>query len=129
MNKFVSILKKIGLAVLGAQTQIQPYASIAQAVAALSKGDADDKAVAKATAVINDGLVKFQDIILDAEVMGQALALPGSQKATMAAPAVMQLFMDLPILRGKKPVDPAQTKLDAEALGAALAKFMNGYEG
>ena len=122
---FLSVLKKIGQKINGGNEQVQVYGALAQIVAAATPGTTDDRIVA----IANDGLVRFQNIIVDAEVFGQALSLPGTQKAEMAAPALIQLLMDLPILKGKKPEDPVQTKADAAALAGAMAKFYNGYKG
>ena len=122
---FLSVLKKIGQKINGGSDQVQAYGALAQIVAATTKSTADDRIVA----IAQDGLVQFQNIIVDVEVFGQALSLPGAQKAAAAAPAIHQLLMNLPIIKGKKPKDPEQTKADAAALGGALAKYFNGYEG
>ncbi len=126
---FLSVLKKIGQKVIGADEQIKEYTPIAQMFTSLIPGDKDDKIVNAALLAANDGLVRFQKIILDVEVIGQEMQLQGSVKAAMAAPAIVQLFMDLPIIKGRKPKDPEVTKADAAALGGALAKFLNGWEG
>lgn len=126
---FLSVLKKIGQKIVGGQEKVTEYGAIAQTIAALTPGTADDKAVAAALTIANDGLVRFQNIIIDAEVFGQAIGTPGPDKAKMAAPAILQLFLDLPVIKDKKPKDADVTKADAEALGGALAKFLNGFEG
>ena len=126
---FFSALKKFGQLVVGADQKVPQYSELAQTIALLTPGDGDDKAIAKATAIVQDGLVRFQNIILDAEVAGQALGVPGADKAKMAAPALMQLFLDLPFLKGKKPKNPDSAKVKAAALGSALADWFNEFEG
>jgi hypothetical protein len=126
---FTSVLKKIGQVFNSAEKAVPAYGQLALLATALTPNTKDDEIVAKGLAIANDGLVRFQNIIVDAEIVGQALGMPGSQKAAAAAPAILQLFLDLPIIKGKKPKDPAQSKLDAAELGGALAKFMNGFEG
>ncbi len=126
---FLSVLKKIGQKVVGGGEQFNAYGSLATGIVALTPGIKDDQVVAAAISAANDGLVRFQKIIIDAEIFGQALEIPGNLKAVGAAPAIVQLFMDLPIIKGRKPKDPEVTKADAAALGGALAKFLNGWEG
>ncbi len=127
-NKFVSILKKIGSAFVSANDKVPAYVALAQAGVALSGNPSAINSVNLASGLINDGLVRFQNIILDAEIMGQAISAPGTQKSVMAAPAILQLFLDLPILKGKDPKDADQSRIDAAELGGALAKFLNGFE-
>jgi hypothetical protein len=124
---FLSALKSFGQKVNTASTVIPVYGQLAQAVVALTPGDKDDKAVAAGLAIANDGLVQAQNIIMNAEVMGQAISVPGAQKAAMAAPALQQLLMSLPILQGKKPKDPVVAMQKATAVGAALADYINQY--
>jgi hypothetical protein len=125
---FLSILKKIGQEANKFDEAIPIIGSYAHMATSLIPGDRDDKAVDAALQFAQDGLVRFQNIILDAEVFGQAAGVPGPQKAIGVAPAVLQLFLDLPVIKGKRPKDPEVTKADAAALGGALAKFLNGFE-
>lgn len=127
---FLSVLKKIGQQANKFDSLIPVVGTYVHFATSLIPGEKDDKIADKVLAHTQDGLLRLQGIILDAEVFGQAIALPGSQKAAAVAPAVNQLLMDsLPLLRGKKPKDAAQTKADAAALGGALAKYLNGFEG
>ena len=133
-NKFVSVLKKIGEVFSGKPgTKIQPsvdaYTNLARAVAAITPNTTDDQIVEAEAAITQDGLIRLQSIITDAEVVGQTLGLAGDQKAIMSAQAINQLLMDLPLVKGLKPEDPEQTKADAAAVGAAFAKYLNGFKG
>jgi hypothetical protein len=124
---FLSVLKKIGQVANTASTVVPVYGQLAQAIAATTPSVKDDKVVAAGLGFANDGLVQAQNIILNAEVMGQAISAPGAQKAAMAAPAFNQLLMSLPILQGKKPKDPEAAKAKALAVGAALADYINEF--
>lgn len=115
---FLSILKKVGQVVLQAEGFEKQYSPLAGLI------PGGDKIVTK----LEDKLELATKIVTDAEVMGQALGVPGAQKAKMAAGPMFQLLLDIPILQGKKPKDPAQARADAEALGGALAKFLNNFE-
>ncbi len=126
---FLSVLKKIGQEVNAASAFVPVYGQLLQATTALIPGDREDKAIAKGIAVTTDGLTRFQNIVVDAEVFGQAIGVKGADKAIGAAPAILQLFLDLPVIKGRKPKDAEVTKADAAALGGALAKFLNGFEG
>jgi hypothetical protein len=115
---FVSILKKVGQIVLQAEGFERQYSPL------LGMIPGSDKFVPK----IEDKLETATKIITDAEIMGQALGVAGPQKASMAAGPMFQLLLDLPIIQGKKPKDPVKAKADAEALGGALAEFLNNFE-
>lgn len=115
VSSFVSVLKKVGQVILFAEGLEKVYKPFLQIIPGEAK--------------VADKLDLLTKLVVDAEVMGQAIQAPGSQKAAMLAPAAFQLLLDLPILQGKKPKDPAQAKLDAAAVGAAVAKFLNNFEG
>jgi len=117
---FTSILKKIGQGIATATGLYNAYAPLVQAVA---------PSTTSAVAKIADRLDLATKIVIDAEIMGQAINAPGTQKAAMAAGPMFQLLLDLPILQGKKPKDPEKAKADAEKLGGALADFLNDFEG
>jgi hypothetical protein len=129
MANFLTVLKKIGQGALAASTAIPIYGQAIRGVTALIPGDKDDAAVDKVLNIAADGLVTAQNIILQAEAMGAALGVPGADKAKMSAPAIHQLLMSLPILKGKHPKDQVSALAKAEALGGALAAYLNEYEG
>lgn len=127
---FLSILKKIGQDVNLADQYIPVYGQLIHGFTSMIPGSSKiDNAVSIGVSKSMDGLVAFQKIVLDAEVFGQAAGIPGAQKAAGIAPAVLQLFLDLPILQGEKPKDPVSAKAKAAALGGALADFINEFEG
>lgn len=125
---FISILKKVGQEVNAFDGLIPVYGPAIHGVTALIPGKADADVTA-VTGIALDGMTKLQNIILDVEAFGQAIALPGTQKAIAAGPAVNQLLMDsLSLVHGKKPKDIEKTKADAANVAAAVAQYMNGYE-
>jgi hypothetical protein len=116
----MSFLKKLGSLVLKATELVVGYGPTVRQLMP-PQGDA-------VVQTVEDKLLLATKIVMDAEVMGQAIGAPGTQKAAMAAPAIFQLLLDLPVLNGKKPKDPVQAKAAATALGGALADFLNCFE-
>lgn len=130
MASFKSILKKIGEVANTASAAIPIYGTLIKLGMAPFLKDTDVDKLDKVDKVMNiaqDGLLTAMKIVLDAEVMGQAIGAPGAQKAAMIAPAMQSLLNDLPILKGKKPKDEASAKLKAQAFGAALADYFNEF--
>jgi hypothetical protein len=125
---FLSVLKKVGANANAVNGAVADYGQMAKLVTSFTPGDRDNQIVGGVVDV-SKSLVRFQDMIVQAEVFGQAAGLTGPQKAAGIAPAVVQLFLELPILKDKKPKDPAKTKADAAKLAGAAAEFMNGFEG
>jgi len=122
---FISILKKIGLEANKFDALIPMAGPFIHALTS----SIPDSRVDLVTGYIADGLQLATRIVTDAEIAGQSLELPGPQKAKLAAPALAQLFLDLPQFRGEKPKDPAAFKAHAVALGGAIADLMNDFEG
>jgi len=117
----LSFLKKLGQVVLTATGIVTGYGPT---LAAMIPGDKDDKALAR----ITDGLDNAMGAIVGAEMFGQALNLPGPDKAKAAAPALFQILMASKLIAGKKLKDPAKAKAAAEAMGGNLADFLNAFE-
>lgn len=115
---FISILKKVGQVVLQAEGIEKQYSPLLGLI----------PHAADVIPKVEDRMDRAVKIITDAEVMGQAISVPGPQKAAMAAGPMFQLLLDMPVIRGLKPKDPAKAKADAEKLGGALAEFLNNFE-
>lgn len=128
-NKFISVLKKIGLAAMAADQFIPIYGPMVHAITSSISTKADDKATSILQAT-SDGLHQLEALVVHAEAMGSAIGAPGTQKAAMLAPAAFQLLMDgLTLTRGKKPKDPESARTKAAAAAAAIADFINEFEG
>ena len=123
-----SVLKKVGEEVLHASEAVPVWGQFARIGASLIPGDKDDKAVEKVIAAATDKLDLLEREIVAVETFGQALALPGDQKAIAVGPAALQILLEMRLVKGKKPKDAEQSKADAAAVGGAIAKFLNGFE-
>lgn len=117
----MSFLKKIGQVLLTATGVVT---GLGPSLGALIPGDKDDKAIAR----VVDGLDNAMGAVVGAEMFGQALKLPGPDKAKAAAPALFQVLMSAKLIAGKKLKDPAKAKAAAEAMGGNLADFLNAFE-
>ena len=126
---FISILKKIGAEINQVDQAIPIFGPILHAFTMLIPNPSVQAAIATGTTKVQDGLDLAVRIVTDAEAMGQAISAAGPQKAAMTAPALAQLFLDLPILQSKKPKDPVLFKTHAAALGGAIADLLNDFEG
>lgn len=124
-----SVLKKIGEAAMAASSFIPIYGpAIRATVVAISGGSKHADSVEHMITSVGDGLIIAQNIVLAAEAAGNAISVPGAQKAAMTAPALHQLLMTLPLLQGKKPKDATQAMEKAKAVGGALADYFNQFE-
>jgi len=117
----MSFLKNLGKILSTASTLIPVYGPL---IGAMIPGDRDDRIIAGA----NDRIDGMLGVVAQAEVMGQAIAVPGAQKAAMAAPAILQILLSSKLVAGKKPKDAAAAKVAAENVGKALADFLNAFE-
>jgi hypothetical protein len=117
----LSFLKQLGQILVTATSVVTgigiPYAKT-------TATDKDDAFLA----VAKDKLDEAFGAIVGAEMFGQALNLPGPDKAKAAAPALFQILLGSKLIAGKKPKDPAKAKAAAEAMGGSLADFLNAFE-
>ena len=123
----MNILKKIGQILNAADQYIPMYGSLIHAVtnSILPGKEAQITTIA---AAVTDGLHIASKIVVDAEIAGQAAGLAGPQKMLLTGPALAQLFLDLPVLQGRKPKDAEKFKADAAKLGGAIADLLNDFE-
>lgn len=125
---FMSGLKKFGLQANKFDGLIPVIGAYVHAGTSLIPNPKADEVATAILSGVSVGLLDLQNIILNIEASGQAVGLTGAQKAAAAAPLIMQLLANLPMTKGKKPVDPEQTKKDAADVAGAVAKYFNGYE-
>lgn len=88
-------------------------------------------AVPQASGAITLALSELQQIasiVQQAEVFGQALALPGAQKLTGAAPSVAQLILQSAILVGRKIKDPARFQRGVTAITSGMADVLSSLD-
>lgn len=77
--------------------------------------------------VIEDTLPKIAKAIEDAEIIGAALQLPGTQKLTAAAPLVGQVLLKSPMFRGKKVQDQALFLRACTKIADGIADLLNSF--
>jgi len=80
------------------------------------------------TELVFDRLEQVRDIILQVEVFGQAISLPGAQKLEAAAPAVANLILQSSIMAGRKIDDPEMFKQGAKQMAAGMADILNSLK-
>ena len=75
-----------------------------------------------------DYVSKGTDIILQAEIMGQALSLSGQDKLKAATPAMAQLILKSDALVGRKIDDPVKFERGVAAMTSGLADILNSLD-
>lgn len=78
--------------------------------------------------VVVDDLTLIAKIIMDVEVMGQALSLTGTQKLEAAAPLVAQLVLNSSALAGQQIADPARFKAACTTIASGMADLLNSLK-
>lgn len=124
---FTSVLEKISQDVNKFDAAIPIWGELIHAATSMIPG-ADGK-VTQAVAMVDNGLQRAANIIVDVQVMRRAIGASGEQGALMAAPAIAQLYLDLPMIKGRKPKDPEKFKADSARLAGVLADLANNFEG
>lgn len=117
----LTFLKNIGKVVLTATKIVNGYGPV---VAQIIPGTRDDAAVH----AIGDKLDQAAGVVVGAELFGQALLLPGADKAKAAAPAMFQVLMGLKMISGRKLKNLEAARAAAQRVGADLADFLNAFE-
>lgn len=116
----MSWLKTVGqIALAGAK--IAGFAPLVMPFIPEDRRTTVDAIVARTT----DTLSSISGVIAQAEIMGQALALPGADKLKGATPAVAQLVLQSSILAGKKIADPAKFQAGCQQIAAGVADVLN----
>lgn len=117
----MNFLKKFGQTVLAGS-------QLAVAITPLIRVTADNEKANATLDKIDDTMAGVQMAVMTAEVFGQALSLPGAEKAKAAAPLVMQALLAAPFMGGKKIDDQEKAMLAAQAMGQAMADFLNAVK-
>lgn len=93
---------------------------IATGLAPIIPTEYKDKYVA-----VSRDLEQISAIIVQAELFGQALGLPGSQKLTAATPAVAQIILQSSVLVDHKIADPVLFRQGCQKIADGMADVMN----
>lgn len=114
---FLSRVGKIALEVTKLLTGLEPLVKVL----------APDRSGVMHTVV--DSSAKITDIIQTAEVMGQALALPGDRKLVAATPLVAQVILKSDALAGKKISNPTLFQKGVQSIASGWADILNSLDG
>ncbi len=112
-------LKKIGSILLKGIAIAQGYAPVAQQLIPGASG---------LIQAVTDDLSAIKQVIVQAEVFGQALNLAGTDKLKAAAPAVSQILLQSRMLAGHKIKDEAKYNDAVARLTGALADIFNALD-
>lgn len=116
---FLKDFGKIASKALGIAGQLTPVAgTIITAVAPGSKA-----------ATVTNEIGAITSLILQAEVMGQALNLKGPDKLKAVTPMVSATIRSLPPFAGKKISDPAKFDAAVAQIASSVADLLNAVEG
>lgn len=124
---FKSFIKSIGQAVNAADSLIPVYGPIIHAFTSTIPGDTDAR-VSHAVSVVQDKLDLMTHVVVDAQIARESIGISGVQAASMTAPKLAQLFLDIELVRGKKPKDAAKFKEDSAKLGGILNDLLANFE-
>ena len=134
MSKFTSFLKKAGqiLTTVLADAAIaipalEPFINLAVPA---SKQAAVNGVLTTAESEIS----LLNQSVMTAETAGNVLAaggtaLSGAQKAAIAAPAILQVFLNSESMAGKKIANPAAAQTAAATIAGGIADFWNAVDG
>ena len=112
----MSFLKKLGQ-IAQVAVKLTPYG---QLIAPLLPAGAQGS-----VAHVLDTISGVAAVVMQAEMMGQALSLPGADKLKAATPAVAQMILQSSMIAGKKIHDEALFKLGAEKVASGVADILN----
>lgn len=124
---FKSVIKKIGEDINKADQAIPVWGGLIHAVTSAIPG-INGTTVDKGITVVQDKLDQIQSIVVDAEAFGQAAGLKGEDLAKGIGPAVTQVLIDMPLIKGKKPKDPEAAKAIAAKIGGLVYDYLNQFE-
>jgi hypothetical protein len=134
MSKFTSFLKKAGLVLTTvlqdaaiAIPALQPFINL---TVPASKQPAVNTVITTAESEIS----LLSQSVMTAETTANTLAaggttLSGAQKAAIAAPAILQVFLNSEAMAGKKIANPAAAQAAAATIAGGVADFWNAVDG
>jgi hypothetical protein len=120
VHAIVEDLEKVGPLVPAYGQLIQFGAGLASAATAEKVGQAEQ--------VVYDRLGALSKLVIDAQTMGDAVGLTGEQKRNMIATQAIQIFADLPLLKGHTPDDAEDAKAKVAALMGAFNDVLKCYK-
>lgn len=77
---------------------------------------------------VTTDLHQIQNVIVQAEVMGQALQLPGPDKLKAAAPSVAQIILQSSVLAGRKIANPELFQRGSTKVADGMADILNSLD-
>lgn len=116
----IKFLTRLGQIALQLTTGINAFAPFVKA----ATPDNVDKIVDR----VADTATRLSGIVAQAEVMGQALSLSGSDKLKAAVPLAANLFLQSDALVGHKVKDPALFKAGVEKCVSGWADVLNSLD-
>lgn len=75
-----------------------------------------------------DTSTQIVGVVMQAEVMGQALGLPGTDKLKAAVPAAAQIFLHMDAIKGHKIKNPELFKQGVERCVGGWADILNSLD-
>lgn len=111
----MSLLKKIGTIILKGTQVLLNIAPLVQAVMPGSAG------------VINE-FNQIAAIIVQVEVMGQALGIAGPDKLKAAAPAVAQIILQSSVMVHREIADPVKFNAACATIAGGMADLLNSLK-
>jgi hypothetical protein len=115
----MSFLSKLGQVILKITEIATGFAPLAK-VALPGQSDKID--------IISQDLAEVAQVVSLAEVMGQALKLPGAQKLQGVTPLVAQIILRSSIVANHKIADPVLFQQGATKIGDGMADILNSLE-
>jgi hypothetical protein len=134
MSKFTSFLKKAGqilsTVAQDASIVLPALAPFVNLVVPASK----QTAVQGVETTVESDLNLLNQSVMTAETTANTLAaggttLSGAQKAAIAAPAILQVFLNSEAMAGKKIANPAAAQAAAATIAGGIADFWNAVDG
>ncbi len=93
-------------------------------LSALIPGTKDAAIIAKATTTID----QLAGIIVQAEIMGQALNLKGPDKLKAATPAIAQMILQSSVMTGRTIADPVLFEASCTGIASHVAGLLNSLK-
>lgn len=120
----MKFLSKLGQIALKFTEAIPIIGQFAPFIAALIPGKKDDVVIEKGVYTLE----QIAQIIMQVEIIGQAVGLPGTQKLQAAAPAVAQAILQSSILVNHKIHDEVLFKQGCTKVADGMADVLNSLK-